>query len=251
VKHEDTVRAAFTRQASHFGDPGLTLSSQELLTWAVDLLPLGSHDRVLDVAAGTGHLSRAIAPRVRRVVAVDMTRAMLTQAGTAEGQRQCVEADAARLPLRPDTFDIVVSRLALHHFEDPIVQLREMARVGRTRLAAVDLLSPDRADLVSGYNHFERRRDPSHTVALTEAQLIGAFEQVGASVEQVMTRDIAVTFDPWVQMTGTDAATTAALRDELERDIAGGPDTGMRPVREQGELRFLQRWCVIHGALQT
>ena len=41
---------------------------------------------VLDVAAGTGHLGRAIAPRVQRVIAVDMTPEMLRQ-GIGEAAR--------------------------------------------------------------------------------------------------------------------------------------------------------------------
>jgi ubiquinone/menaquinone biosynthesis C-methylase UbiE len=43
-------------------------------------LPLAENLRVLDVAAGTGHLSCAIAPFVKEVVAIDITPEMLEQA---------------------------------------------------------------------------------------------------------------------------------------------------------------------------
>jgi hypothetical protein len=64
MEHNRVIRDEFSKQASSFGDKGLTLSSQEILGWIVENLPLQKNYRVLDVAAGTGHLSRAIAPHV-------------------------------------------------------------------------------------------------------------------------------------------------------------------------------------------
>src|SRR5678815_5513574 len=80
MKHNRVVREEFSKQASRFGEKGLTLSSQDILDWIVDFLPLNKEFRVLDVAAGTGHLSRAIAPHVREVVAIDITPEMLDYA---------------------------------------------------------------------------------------------------------------------------------------------------------------------------
>jgi ubiquinone/menaquinone biosynthesis C-methylase UbiE len=51
------------------------MSSAEYLEWVVSQLILSPSFVVLDVAAGTGHLGRAIAPHVQRVVAVDLTPA--------------------------------------------------------------------------------------------------------------------------------------------------------------------------------
>ena len=121
-QHE-VVRREFRQQAARFDAPGLTLSNQDYLTWMVDQLDLQSHFEVLDVAAGTGHLSRAIAPHVQRVVAVDLTPEML-----AEGERAAEQAGlknivfeqgvAEHLPYANAAFDLVVSRLSLHHFSD-------------------------------------------------------------------------------------------------------------------------------------
>ena len=54
MEHSDIIRREFSKQAASFGESGLTLSSQEYLAWMVDILPLQSDFRVLDVAAGTG-----------------------------------------------------------------------------------------------------------------------------------------------------------------------------------------------------
>src|SRR5918992_1177850 len=62
----DVVRREFGQQAARFGEQGLTLSNQAYLQWMVEHLGLQRHFEVLDVAAGTGHLSRTLAPHVKR-----------------------------------------------------------------------------------------------------------------------------------------------------------------------------------------
>ncbi|MBU1149537.1 MAG: class I SAM-dependent methyltransferase, partial [Proteobacteria bacterium] len=77
--HDEEIRKQFTVQAARFSEQGLTLSSAEYLQWVVNQLGLNPSFVVLDVAAGTGHLGRAIATHVQRVVAVDLTPAMIAE----------------------------------------------------------------------------------------------------------------------------------------------------------------------------
>jgi len=189
MEHNQTIRSEFSRQAASFGARGLTLSSQEYLMWMVDILPFERDFRVLDVAAGTGHLTRSIAPHVRQVIAVDVTPEMLEQA-KAEADRSGLgnmvfeECDALALPYPDDSFDMVVSRLAIHHFETPELQIREMVRVCKPdhTVGLIDFLSPSDMSLIASYNRLERLRDPSHTLALTEEQLTNAMVVSGQDV---------------------------------------------------------------------
>lgn len=254
MEHNEIIRREFSKQAASFDKSGLTLSSQEYLSWMVDILPLQSGFRVLDVAAGTGHLSRAIAPHVQQVIAIDMTQEMLREARKAAAGA-CIEnilfeeADAAALPYQDNSFEMVLSRFAIHHFEKPELQLKEMVRVCRPEhiVGIIDLLSPVDEDLIAPYNRLERLRDPSHTVALTESELTKAMRISGLSVQQIATRDISVDFERWTEMTGRDQQTKRAIRGELEREIAGDCKTGMRPHVEGGKLKFLQVYCVVTG----
>jgi tRNA (cmo5U34)-methyltransferase len=79
--------------------------------------PLG---RVLDLGAGTGLLSRAVArahPEAELVL-FDGSPAMLEQARTALGERATyVTGDLAEAP-PPGPWDAVVSAMAIHHLED-------------------------------------------------------------------------------------------------------------------------------------
>ena len=119
----DVIRREFGQQATRFGEQGLTLSNQAYLDWMVEQLDLQSHFEVLDVAAGTGHLSRAIAPHVKRVVALDLTPEMLAQ-GEREAEQQGLtnvvfeQGEAEHLTHGNEAFDLVVTRFSLHHFAD-------------------------------------------------------------------------------------------------------------------------------------
>lgn len=258
MEHSETIRREFSRQAAIFGERGLTLSSQEYLMWMVEILPLEKQFNVLDVAAGTGHLSRAIAPHVQRVFASDLTREMLEQAKTEAGEAGLdnivfEECDAIALPYPNASFDMVVSRLAIHHFEAPELQIREMVRVCKPdhTVGLIDLLSPNDISLVTSYNRLERLRDPSHTLALTEEQFINAMTVSGLAVQRVDTRDIPVDFERWIEMTGAGEQASIKVRSELEQELNGGAHTGMRPYMQDRKLKFTQTWCVAVGIVSS
>ena len=254
MEHNQIIHREFSKQASSFGDKGLTLSNQDILDWSVGLLPLDKEFRVLDVAAGTGHLSRAIAPHVKSVAAIDLTPKMLAYAREEKERSRLInisieEGKAENLPHGSGCFDLVVSRLAMHHFEKPMIQLREMVRVCKPHhwIGIIDLIAPENKRLAETYNRLERLRDPSHTFALSKNQMAKLLSDVGLVVEKFEVRDVEVDFQRWVQMTETSLETVEILEEELLKDISGTPKTGMRPFVKNGGLKFLQVWSVVTG----
>ncbi len=92
-------------------------------TWMLE--GLAESQIVLDLGCGTGWVSRAVNSDC--VLGVDVSMHMLREA-----RRQgchVVRADAAKLPLRSDVFDAVISRSLLHHLEHPQFAVAEAARV--------------------------------------------------------------------------------------------------------------------------
>lgn len=80
-------------------------------------------DYAVDLGAGTGLLALAIAPRVRELVAVDISEQMLAKlddAAAADGVHNVepVVADLRRLPLEDESATLVVSNYAFHHLDD-------------------------------------------------------------------------------------------------------------------------------------
>jgi len=159
------------------------------------------------------------------------------------------EGSAERLPHPVDCFDLVVSRLAIHHFEKPIIPLQEMVRVCKPnyRIGVVDLLEPEDGKIAKTYNDLERLRDPSHTVALSKSQMIKLLEEAGIAIETIEVRDVEVDFQRWVQMTETKPETVKVIQESLWKDIDGGTKTGMRPFIDNGILKFLHVWSVMIG----
>jgi len=95
---------------------------------------LAGNEPVLDVGAGTGHLSEAFRRRGHPVIALDASANMLRRNPTSAR----VRADAVRLPFPDDAFPLVVESNLLHHADDPVAVLKEMGRVSRGPVAAIE-----------------------------------------------------------------------------------------------------------------
>jgi SAM-dependent methyltransferase len=253
TEHDRTVRTEFRRQSPTFEGEDSFFADPRLAGWvARHLEPLDPSALVLEVACGAAHQGEAIAPHVGRVVGADLTPEMLAAARRrlrehAVGRVVLARADAARLPFPDDAFDLAFCRFAVHHFTDPGAQLTEMVRVARPggRVAVIDLISAQ-PQLADSYNDVERRRDPSHTRALTASELEHAVERAGTAVEHTTTVDVRAPVERWLAQASPPADVAGAIRADLHAELAGGPPTGMRPVDDDG-LHYTQTWEIAVG----
>jgi 2-polyprenyl-6-hydroxyphenyl methylase/3-demethylubiquinone-9 3-methyltransferase len=85
---------------------------------------------LLDVGCGSGQFSQWAAARGARVTSLDIGVRLLAEARRRSGSR-AVAADACRLPLASNAFDIVISSECIEHTTDPKGALLEIHRVTR------------------------------------------------------------------------------------------------------------------------
>lgn len=248
--HAHEIERAFTTQAEAFEDRSRNQVFTADARWVFDRLPVAAEDLVLDVAAGTGHAARQLAPAARAVVALDATAAMLARGqaqAVADGLRNVVfvRGDAAALPFLDGSFDLVVCRFAAHHFERPAAVVAEMARSVRPdgHVALVDLIADADPTVAAAQNRLERLRDRSHTRMLSADELAGLLVAAGLTLVDVTVRSLERPLAPWLDQTATSPGTAQAIRDALSAELTGGPVTGFAPREVDGELVFTQTFA--------
>jgi SAM-dependent methyltransferase len=109
------------------GRPGYAPEAVDL---AVAELGLDEGSRVLDLAAGTGKLSRQLVPRVGSLVAVEPLAPMRAVLAQQVPEAEILEGEAERIPLLAASVDAIVVGEAFHWFATDAA-LAEMARVLR------------------------------------------------------------------------------------------------------------------------
>ena len=254
LSHLNKIRKTFSEQAKGLGNTSLTLAREGYLKWMIELLPIAPHYEVLDVAAGAGHLSRAIAPLVKKVTAIDVTPEMLAE-GNKEARKAVIQnivfkvGNAESLPFEGDAFDLVVSRFAIHHFTEPSRPLAEMARVCKPSgfVGIIDMVAPQDTEMAQKYNYWEQVRDPSHTLALSPEAFAGLISGAGLAQARCDSREIEIDVDRWINLTKPGEKAIKEIREAIEQDIAGKGPTGLRPFVQDDDFKFWQTWMIVVG----
>ncbi len=244
---------AFTNQSKGFSSDGDTYADAEDLAWMLADLPMSTDASVLDVASGTGEFARALAPHVASVIGLDATDAMMERGKSfirehgidnIEFKRGIVE----EIPFADETFDIVASRYAVHHYADPKQVLSEMARVCKRggHVIVVDIVIPDDSTAAE-YDRHERLCDPSHTRCLGFDEFQAEFRQLEMEVISARTRDIEESVVEWMDFSLTTEQNRAEILGALSAELEGGTPTGLAPRQRDSILYFRQRDASIVG----
>lgn len=233
--HRALTIEQFTRQAVPFARlPGHN-TSLDLLEAC---LAPGADDVLLDVACGTGIVARHFAPRVRHVVGIDLTPAMLAEAARVPNRRVTwMEGDAGHLPFLDGSFDGVMTRYSFHHFREPAQVLAGMMRVCRPggRVMVVDVAIADACS--AAYDELEKIRDSSHVHALTRTEFAALLAGSGLRSLQFAEYRAELALEAQIAASSPVEGGAEWLRRELTADI-GVDRLGIAVRREGGEVRY-------------
>jgi SAM-dependent methyltransferase len=152
---------------------------------------------VLDVATGGGHVGRRLRELGCAVITCD----------AAAGMQPDVVCPAEELAFADGSFDVVVCRVAAHHFTDPALAIREMARVTRRLVVFEDTLYVD--ELVQ---QAEMVRDATHVSQYTRDEFVRMFGDAGLEVLAESCFPRRHVMDDWLSATGCSGAAAAEVR---------------------------------------
>jgi ubiquinone/menaquinone biosynthesis C-methylase UbiE len=250
--HKDVVRQEFTHQAQAYAASPV-ISDQDRVNRLVRAARPGPQSHVLDVATGPGYIAMAFAEAGCEVVGIDLTEAPLAIAEQKRQERGLTNlrfllGDAEHLPFTEQEFDIVISRYAFHHCEDPRRVLAEMARVCRAQglVLIEDLVVSEYPTRAAYQNRFEQLRDPSHTNALPVSALLALFTECGLEVEQVATEHLTQSVELWLANAHTPEEPAKQVSAMMEQDELHDL-SGTHPFLRDDKGYFRQRTAIVVG----
>ena len=247
---EDLAREYFARRAE-FYSASASHKDPESLARLVDVAGLQQDWRVLDVAAGAGHATCAVAPRVAHVAAVDLTPEMLAQTKRLQTSQELSNityalADVHELPFAEEVFDLVVCRRAAHHFSELPLALDELHAVLKPGglLVIDDRSVPESTFAIACMNQLDAYHDPSHVWEYPPAEWLDMLVDAGFLVEILEPYDRHLPLSSLTEGAPEgNAGRILAVLDELnayQRSV-------LNLIEQDGEL-YINHWYVLVAA---
>lgn len=252
-KNIDKVKESFQIQAEGFENPDMNFSKEEFLDYTVKAIKPSQGDKVLEAACGTCVCGRSMIELVDSVTCLDATRAML-DVGEREAKKRkltkmtFIQGMVEDMPFLDETFDIVISRLGFHHFDEIEKPFKEMKRVLKKggRLVIIDMEAASEEDR-RDQDRLERMRDFSHVKNISKREFIKLYEENNFIISKNETSDISVSLEAWMKLTDTSEDLARKIRGKMRDDISGKIKTGFNPYLKEDEIYFWQKWLLIIG----
>jgi ubiquinone/menaquinone biosynthesis C-methylase UbiE len=227
VRRQRRVWSSRVASWDQHGSTGLA----QVTAAVVDAADAGPDTQVVDLGCGTGQVSLPVAQRGARVLAVDVSPAMVRRTESQAREADITSLEGLAIPveelvLPPDSVDLIVSSYALHHLRD--------ADKARLVEAAFGWLRPGGrlviADMMFGRGGTSRDREIIRSkVAALARRGPGGWWRIAKNAARYLLRihERPVSMDTWAAMltsSGFTRVTSATIVAEA------GLVTGSRPA---------------------
>lgn len=250
-EHDESIVSQFTKQAVSFTKMK-EHSNEDEFRLIYSMTKVNQDDTVLDVACGPGLVACALAKVAKHVTGIDLTPAMIEQAGLLQKEKGLNNitwkvGNANPLPYDDSSFSLVVTRYSFHHLLDPQSVLHEMKRVcipGNGRVAVIDVTPPE--EKTDAYNRMEKLRDPSHAGAMPLARLLRMVKEAGLTDIETGFYRMDVDLEKILQATLTRPEDAEKVRQMFADDLAND-SLGVGSYLQDGRVRFAFPISIIVG----
>lgn len=203
----------------------------------INFLEFRKKDLVLDAGIGTGLVSEALSERVRAIVGIDSSLAMLTRC-SRNGNTILAHEDLRKLPFVDESFDKVIARNVFHHiFEDVPKAADECFRVTKKGGAIiVGERVPPADEVAEEYERILKLKD--RRWIFTESGIWALLSEAGFKIlksRDVWIRDLSVR--GWLSKSG--------LPDEVQEKIFALHICGSEALKKAHNLRIVGSDCLI------
>lgn len=248
------IREEFNRQAERMAKAP-AFHAKTILDWFVTAVAASPPGKILDLACGPGIVAEAVAPNASELVGVDLSPEMLrlaklrvAMAGLANSR--FIMAPADHLPFDDGTYDMVVTRLSLHHF--PVVSsvLAEVRRVLSPRgiLILADIHSSDEPGEAELHNALEQLRDPTHVRMLSRSELRREIESAGFEISSEDNWEQPRQFEEWAKVVD-DPIRTNSLFVVMRSFARQGVSAGINLREIANDIGFTHSWSMIKARI--
>lgn len=250
MNNYDKVKKSFGKQAEKFA--AYHMSKAEYTDYLIGRINAEGNEHTLEVAAGTCICGRALAPYVKDVICLDLTEEMLKQGKELAAKNHIqnisfVTGNAIKLPYDDGSFDLVITRLSLHHFTEPQKLFGEMQRVLKSggKLVVWDMEAAAE-ELREIDDAIEKMRDDFHTRILSREEFVMLYQdEFDLQVKE--TTLVPVNLQSWMELTDTSVNIQKHIAELMTDDINGGVKTGFEPYWKDGQIWFDHRWLLLIG----
>lgn len=155
----------------------------DFLNFFIDSCKPEGNFMALDIGCGTGIVNRELAKKVRKVIAIDLSRDMIRQALKKDKAEdfnlvpEYFQADAQCTGFPSFTFDLVTARMSFHHIDNVEKAMEEIYRVLKGGEFVLGEGVPPDHKVRQRYEEIFALKEKRHT--FSEAELINMFYQVG------------------------------------------------------------------------
>lgn len=207
-------------------------------------------ETVVEVGAGTGNFLALFSGVAERLIASDLTPAMLAVARRRHPELEVVAADGASLPFRSRSMDLVATAQALHHIHEPVPVLAELRRVASDegRVLVVDQIASESYEAAAIMNELEVIRDPTHAATRPASAYRIMVGKAGLEIIDERVWEGTARFSQWMWPGEFPGPRIAAVKDFIERF---GPETGMGWERDGDDWIYTRRRIMVLARRST